>query len=147
MRPDLVHHFARQRAELFPGLDDRAGDDDLLDPLLVQRLGCRRTNQPGLAHAGRTDSEDQFAVLDGIEVDALGVVPRHDGTAVNLGHDRTLEGGQSVIALLLQCGAAHFALAGASGLGRVGLGIAMRLEAGHVSAKRVVDDRLTITQR
>ena len=62
VRVDLGHQVAGQEAEPLAGLDRRAGEDDALDLLGLQRLHGHRHRQPALAGAGRADAEGDDVV-------------------------------------------------------------------------------------
>ena len=57
VRVDLGHEVAGQEAEPLTGLDRRAGEDDALHLLGLQRLHRHGDRQPALAGAGRTEPE------------------------------------------------------------------------------------------
>ena len=71
VRVDLRHQVAGQEAEPLAGLDGRAGEDDPLDLLGLQRLDGHRHRQPRLAGAGRADAERDDVVGDGVDVALL----------------------------------------------------------------------------
>ena len=71
VRVDLGHQVAGQEAEALAGLDRRAGEDDPLDLLGLQRLDGHRHGQPRLAGAGRADAERDDVLGDGVDVALL----------------------------------------------------------------------------
>ena len=68
---DLRHEVAGQEAEPLPGLDRRAGEDDAVDLLGLQRLHGHGHGQPALAGAGRPDPEGDDVLADGVDVALL----------------------------------------------------------------------------
>ncbi len=57
---DFFLKIARQKPEMFPGLDRRAGQDEPLDLLLLQRIDGHGQGQIGLAGTRRTDAENDI---------------------------------------------------------------------------------------
>ena len=68
---DLGHQVAGQEAEPLAGLDRRAGEDDALDLLGLQRLHGHGHGQPALAGAGRAEAEGDDVLADGVDVALL----------------------------------------------------------------------------
>ena len=77
---DLLREVARQKSELFAGLDRRAAEDDALDALLNQRRSGHRHREVRLAGARGTDAEREIVRPDGLDVVALSRRLRHDRT-------------------------------------------------------------------
>ena len=71
VRVDLGHQVAGQEAEPLAGLDRRAGEDDALHLLGLQRLHGHRHGQPALAGAGRAEAERDDVLADGVDVALL----------------------------------------------------------------------------
>ena len=68
---DLGGQVAGQEAEPLAGLDRRAGEDDAVDLLGLQRLHGHGHRQPGLAGAGGADAERDDVLADGVDVALL----------------------------------------------------------------------------
>jgi hypothetical protein len=68
---DLGHQVAGQEAQALARLDRRAGEDDALDLLGVQRLHRHGDREPALAGAGGADAERDDVLGDGVDVALL----------------------------------------------------------------------------
>ena len=87
VRVDLGHQVAGQEAEALAGLDRRAGEDDPLHLLGLQRLDGHRDGEPALAGAGRADPERDHVAADRVDVPLLAGGLRPDGATLRAAHD------------------------------------------------------------
>ena len=71
VRVDLGHEVARQEPEPLAGLDRRAGEDDPVDLLGLERLHGHGHGQPALAGAGRAQTERDDVVAHRVDVALL----------------------------------------------------------------------------
>src|SRR5690606_6026315 len=63
--------IARQKAEPFAGFDSRAGEDQALDALALQRIDGTGDSQPGLAGARGADAEGDVVLENLVQIVAL----------------------------------------------------------------------------
>ena len=70
-----------QESEPLARLDGRAGQDDPLDLLALQRLHGLRHREVGLAGSGRADAEDDRVLVDRVDVVLLAERLRADALA------------------------------------------------------------------
>ena len=108
VRVDLGHEVAGQEPEPLPGLDRRAGEDDAVDLLGLQRLHGHGHRQPALAGAGRADAEGDDVLADGVDVALLPARLRaHRAAARRAQHLGGEHLGRALVGLHHLDGAAH----------------------------------------
>ena len=94
VRIDLGHQVAGQESEPLPRFDRRAGEDDALHLLRLQRADRHRHREPRLPGPGGTDPERDHVVRDRIDVALLPTGLRLDLSALGALQDVVAEDSQ-----------------------------------------------------